>query len=70
MLVLAGAIIASLLAYYTMDEWLAGFAYRIGINPMAFLLSAVIAAVVAFITIALQSFRTARANPVEALRYE
>jgi putative ABC transport system permease protein len=70
LLVLGGAVIASLVAYYVMDEWLTSFAYRTGINPLVFLLSAVLAALVAFVTVALQSFKTARANPVEALRYE
>jgi len=70
LLVLGGAIIGSFAAYYAMDEWLTGFAYRTGINPLIFLLSAVVAAVVAFITVAFQSYKTAQANPVEALRYE
>jgi putative ABC transport system permease protein len=70
LLVLCGALIGSLIAYYAMDEWLTGFAYRIGINPVVFLFSAVVAAGVAFITVAVQSYKTARANPVEALRYE
>lgn len=70
LLVLGGAVIASLVAYYIMDEWLSSFAYRTGINPMVFLISAVVAAGVAFITVALQSYKTARANPVKALRYE
>ena len=70
LLVLGGAVIASLAAYFAMDEWLAGFAYHTGINPLVFPVSAGVAAGVAFITVALQSYRTARANPVEALRYE
>jgi putative ABC transport system permease protein len=70
LLVLGGAVIASLIAYYAMDEWLTGFAYRIGINPIVFFIAAAMAACVAFITVAMQSYRTARANPVEALRYE
>ncbi|MBN1626172.1 MAG: ABC transporter permease [Deltaproteobacteria bacterium] len=70
LLVLGGAIIGSLVAYFAMDEWLTRFAYHTGINPLIFLLSAIIAAGVAFITVALQSYKTVRANPVEALRYE
>jgi putative ABC transport system permease protein len=70
LLVLGGAIVGSLVAYYVMDEWLTSFAYHTGINPFVFILSALVAAMVAFITIALQSFKTARANPVNALRYE
>ncbi len=70
LLVLGGGIIASLISYYTIDEWLTGFAYHTNINPWVFLLSAAVAAVVAFATVALQSFKTAQANPVNALRYE
>ncbi|TAJ93229.1 MAG: ABC transporter permease [Gammaproteobacteria bacterium] len=69
-LVLIGSVVASLMAWYAMDEWLAGFAYRTEINPLVFLLSATLAAAIAFITLALQSLKTARSNPVQALRYE
>ena len=44
--------------------------YRMEINPLVFLLAAGVSAVVAFVTLALQSFRTASADPVQALRYE
>jgi len=70
LLVLVGAVIGSLLAYYLMDAWLTGFAYRMDINPGVFLLSTAAVAGVAFITVALQSFKTAQSNPVLALRYE
>ena len=70
LLVLGGAVVASLIAYYVMDEWLSDFAYHTDINPWVFLLSAAVAAVVAFSTVAMQSFKTAQSNPVKALRYE
>lgn len=70
LLIIFGAVVASLGAYLAIDEWLTSFAYRIGISPWVFLLSAVITACVAFFTVAAQSYRTARANPVDALRYE
>jgi putative ABC transport system permease protein len=69
LLVLIAAALASVLAYFAMDEWLSGFAYRAGINPLIFLLSAVAAAAVAFGTVALQSFKTASADPARALRH-
>jgi len=68
-IVLVAAVLASILAYFAMDEWLTGFAYRTGINPFIFVLSAAVAAAVAFGTVALQSLKTARADPVEALRF-
>jgi putative ABC transport system permease protein len=69
-LVVLASIIASLAAYFAIDEWLSGFAYRADINPLVFLLSTVVAMLVAFGTVALQSYKTAQANPVKALRYE
>ncbi len=69
-LVLGGAVAASMIAYYSMDEWLTGFAYRAGINPLVFIISAAAVMAVAFITIALQSYRIATANPADMMHYE
>jgi putative ABC transport system permease protein len=69
-LVLAGCVVASIIAYYAIEEWLSGFAYRVRIHPLVFVVSAVIVIAVAFITVALQSYRTARTNPALTLRYE
>jgi putative ABC transport system permease protein len=68
-IVLVAAVLASVFSYFAMDEWLTGFAYRAGINPLLFVLAAVSAAAVAFGTVALQSLKTARADPVKALRH-
>jgi putative ABC transport system permease protein len=69
-LVLAGSIVASIVAYYAIDEWLSGFAYRVGIHPLVFLISAALVIAVAFITVALQSYRTTQANPAVTIRFE
>jgi putative ABC transport system permease protein len=68
-LVLIASVLASVAAYFAVDEWLAGFAYRAGINPLIFLVAAAAAAAVAFATVAAQSWRTAHADPVQSLRY-
>jgi putative ABC transport system permease protein len=70
LLVLAGAIAASIVAYYAAGEWLTSFAYRIKIHPLVFILSTLAVIAVAFVTIALQSYRTAQSNPARTLRYE
>lgn len=70
LLVVAGAVAASIGAWFAIDQWLSGFAYRAAINPMVFIVSTIVAAAVAFVTIALQSYSTARADPADALRYE
>jgi putative ABC transport system permease protein len=67
-LVLIASVLAGVASWFAIDEWLAGFAYRVGINPLIFLLSAVIASTVAFAAVAAQSWRTANADPVHALR--
>jgi putative ABC transport system permease protein len=68
-LVLIASVLAGVGAWFWMDGWLEGFAYRAGINPLIFLLSAAVAASVAFATVAAQSWRTANADPVQSLRY-
>ena len=70
LLVLIASVVAAVISYLAMDKWLAGFAYRAGINPLVFVLAAILAAGVAFITVALQSYKTASADPVHALREE
>jgi putative ABC transport system permease protein len=69
-LVLAGSIVASIIAYFAIEEWLAGFAYRVGIHPLVFVVSTAAVMAVAFVTVALQSYRTAQANPALMMRYE
>ena len=73
LLVLIGSVVASVIAYYSMSEyWLIDFAYRISMNKnlWIFLAATAVAAAVAFITVAMQSFRTAQSNPINALHYE
>ncbi|MDP1931106.1 MAG: ABC transporter permease [Gammaproteobacteria bacterium] len=72
-LVAIAAVIASALAFWAINLWLQGFYYRIdllGPNLILFAVATAIAIAVAFITMALQSLKTAQSNPVLALRYE
>lgn len=70
LLILFAAILASAVCYLVISEWLLSFAYKTDIKLWAFVVSTIAVAAVAFITIALQSGKTARANPVNALRHE
>jgi ABC-type antimicrobial peptide transport system permease subunit len=63
-------IIASPIAWYVMHKWLQSFAYRINISLGVFALVSAIALLIALLTVTFQSYKTARKNPVEALRYE
>lgn len=63
-------LIAWPVAYFAMDKWLQGFAYRINIGLWSFILSGAIALVIAFMTVSYQSIKAAVTNPVKSLRYE
>ncbi|MFN0033878.1 MAG: ABC transporter permease [Saprospiraceae bacterium] len=69
-LVVLAILIASPVAYYFMNLWLADFAYRIEIKWWVFALAGVGAALVAALTVSFQSVRAALANPVKSLRSE
>ena len=68
--VLAANIIAWPIAYVAMKQWLQSFAYRTTLGIEIFILSGLLALMIALGTISYQSFRAAAANPVESLRYE
>jgi putative ABC transport system permease protein len=53
-----------------MNRWLQNFAYRINIGLGTFILAALLALVIALLTVGYQAVRAARVNPVDALRYE
>ena len=64
------AIFAFPVAWYLMHKWLQDFAYRINIQWWIFIAAGIIAAIVAFFTISLQTVKAASANPVKNLRTE
>jgi len=68
--VVIASIIAWPIAYFVMNTWLQNFAYRTSIGWWTFILSGVLALVIALVTVSYQSIRAALANPVDSLRYE
>jgi putative ABC transport system permease protein len=69
-LVLVAIGIASPVAYFFMQRWLADFAYRIDIQWWMFVAAGAAAVAIAFLTVGFQSVRAALANPVKSLRSE
>jgi putative ABC transport system permease protein len=69
-LVLFAAIPASILSYYAIERWLQRFVYRAEIGWLVFVGSTLAVALVAVLTVMLQSLKTTRADPIKALRYE
>ncbi|MBT1690426.1 ABC transporter permease [Dawidia soli] len=69
-LVLIANLLAWPLAWYIMDQWLAGFPYHISINPLLFVAAGGAVVLIAFLSVSLQTIRAARANPAKTLKYE
>lgn len=70
LLVLISTLIAAPIAWWTMNKWLQGFAYRIGVEWWVLLTAGGVAVLIAFITVSIQAIRSAVANPVKSLRNE
>jgi putative ABC transport system permease protein len=68
--VLIANMIAWPIAWYYLQDWLQGFAYRIPLSPLYFVGAGLAALLIAWITIFGHALRVARANPIHALRYE
>ena len=63
-------IIAIPLSWWAISNWLKGFAYRIDINWMIFVIACMAALVIALLTVSYESVKAAVTNPVKSLRAE
>jgi putative ABC transport system permease protein len=68
--VLIANIIAWPVAFYAMNRWLQNFAFRTSMGVGIFILSGLLAFLIAVITVSYQSIKIAITNPVDSLRYE
>ncbi len=65
------AITAALpIGYYLMKDWLDGFAFRIDLQPLYFILAGLIMLAAAWLTIVAQTAKSAKINITESLRSE
>jgi putative ABC transport system permease protein len=69
-LVIIAFVPAAVAAWFVVDNWLNGFAYRVDINPLVFAASGGVATAIAWFTVSFQSIKAAASNPVNSLRYE
>ncbi|WP_020605238.1 ABC transporter permease [Spirosoma spitsbergense] len=69
-LVLVAIVIASPLAWYAMNRWLQGFAYKTEIGWWVFAVAGLLAVGIALLTVSFQSIKAALMDPVESLRSE
>jgi len=69
-LVFIASCIAIPVAWWAMNKWLQGFAYRIHLSWWVFLIAATTALLISLVTVSFQAIKAAIANPVKSLRTE
>jgi putative ABC transport system permease protein len=69
-LVLVASLIAIPLAWWAMNKWLQNFAYKTTVSWWVFAVSVLFMILIALLTLIIQTFRAASANPVDSLRAE
>ncbi len=62
------SVLAMPLAFWVASDWLAGFAYRVRITAVPFLLASGVALLVAALTVGFRAYQAALANPARSLR--
>jgi len=69
-LVALSILIGCPLAYWIMERWLSGFAYRVGVSGWVFATAATACLTVTLFTVGVQGMRAAVSNPVDSLKAE
>lgn len=69
-LTVVGYVLAAPVAYFVMERWLQGFAYRVHTGPENFILAAAAIVLMVVITLGVRVLRSARVNPAEGIRHE
>lgn len=69
-LVTLAIVVAVPVAWWAMQNWLEGFAYRIEIKAWVFVIAGFLAISIAIVTVSFQAIKAAIANPVKSLRTE
>jgi putative ABC transport system permease protein len=69
-LVAIANIIAFPLAYIIINKWLSAYEYRISISALPFIAAISLSVLIAILTVSIQSIKVAKANPIDALKYE
>jgi ABC-type antimicrobial peptide transport system permease subunit len=69
-MVMLAIVIALPVSYLISRKWLDGFAYRIDLEWWFFVSAGIMALLVAWITVGLQTLKAARVNPTECLKSE
>jgi putative ABC transport system permease protein len=69
-LILISSLLAYPIAYFGSKFWLEGFASKVNVNPLIYLLATLVALVIGWFSIFYQTIKAANYNPANALRIE
>ena len=69
-LIMVSSLIAYPVAYFGSQYWLEGFADKVKVSPLIFILATVVALVIGWLSISYQTIKAANYNPARALRIE
>jgi putative ABC transport system permease protein len=69
-LILISSLLAYPIAYFGSKYWLEGFASKVNVSPLLYLVATLIALVIGWLSISYQTIKAANYNPSKALRIE
>jgi putative ABC transport system permease protein len=69
-LVVVAFVIAAPFAWYVLNQWLDGFAYKITLGPLVFIGGLIVTLALALMTVGYKTFQAASVNPAQSLKSE
>jgi putative ABC transport system permease protein len=69
-LLLIASVVAAPVTYLLASKWLERFVYQTPLSPLVFIVGLLFLAFITLITVGFETWKAARANPVESLRHE
>jgi putative ABC transport system permease protein len=69
-LILMSSILAYPIAYFGSKYWLEGFANKVNVSPLIYILATLVALAIGWLSISYQTIKAASYNPANALRIE
>lgn len=70
LMVFIANLVAWPLAYLFVSKWLNGFTYRVDLSIWPFILAMFISMFITLVTVSIRSYKAAKANTIDALKYE
>jgi putative ABC transport system permease protein len=69
-LILISSLVAWPVAFFSIKVWLEGFAEKISVGPIIYIVASIIGLTIGWLSILYHSLKAAASNPAESLRYK